>query len=215
MVKPTQIHIDREGQSQQRYLAPYLQVYIMRAEEVREILVREVMSSRPRTGRPEMTVKEAATLMLQEGVGSLVILEGGEPVGILTERDMLYKVVAGSKMPSRTKVEHVMSSPLITVSPDSSVSMAAKRMSDLHLRRLPVVEDGKLIGMLTEKDILRLSPSLIELTREWSKLGQGMSMRPNGSGSAAGYCENCESYSINLELENGILLCPECREAAD
>ncbi|HRR67369.1 MAG TPA: CBS domain-containing protein, partial [Methanomassiliicoccales archaeon] len=72
----------------------------MQAKEVREILVREVMSSRPRTGRPDMTVKEAAALMLREGVGSLVVLEEGEPVGILTERDILYKVVALGKMPA-------------------------------------------------------------------------------------------------------------------
>ncbi len=184
----------------------------MQAEEVREILVREVMSSKPRKGRPDMTVKEAAALMLREGVGSLVILEDGEPVGILTERDLLYKVVAVGKIPSRTRVENVMSSPVITVSPDSSVSVAAKRMSDLHMRRLPVVEDGKLIGMLTEKDMLRLSPSLIELTREWSRIGQGGGMRSNGLGYVAGYCENCESYSIDLRLENGLLLCPNCRE---
>jgi len=186
-------------------------ISIMQAKEVREILVREVMSSRPRTGRPDMTVKEAAALMLREGVGSLVVLEEGEPVGILTERDILYKVVALGKMPARVRVAQVMSSPVITISPDSSVAVAAKRMSDLHLRRLPVVEDGKLIGMLTEKDILRLSPSLIELTREWGKIGVGGG-RSDGQGSLVGYCESCEAYSFDLTLENGALLCPDCRE---
>ena len=184
----------------------------MRSKEVREILVREVMSSRPRTGRPDMTVKEAAALMLREGVGSLIILEEGQPVGILTERDLLYKVVAVGKVPSRTKVEKVMSSPVITITPGSNVSIAAKRMSELHMRRLPVVEDGKLIGMLTEKDILKLSPSLIELTREWSKIGAIPGARANGFGKLAGYCESCDAYSIALELENGSLLCPDCRE---
>ncbi len=183
----------------------------MQAKEVREILVREIMSNRPRTGTPGMTVKEAAALMLREGVGSLIVLEDGQPVGMLTERDILYKVVAVGKMPSRTKVESVMSSPVLTVAPDSSVSLAAKRMSDLHLRRLPVVEDDKLIGMLTEKDVLRLSPSLIELTREWAKIGV-RGVKPNGGRSMAGYCENCESYSIDLRLENGSLLCQDCRE---
>jgi len=191
---------------------PGRQVSIMRAKEVKDILVREIMSNRPRTGRPDMTVKEAAMLMQREGVGSLVILEDGQPIGVLTERDLLYKVVAESRMPSRTKVEKVMSSPVITVTPGSSVSEAAKRMSDLHLRRLPVVEDGKLVGMLTEKDVLKLSPALIELTREWSKLGQGIGGRTNGHGTQAGYCENCESYAIDLRLENGVLLCPDCRE---
>jgi len=184
----------------------------MQAKEVREILVREVMSSRPRTGRPDMTVKEAAALMLREGVGSLIILEDGEPVGILTERDLLYKVVAVGKVPSKTKVERVMSSPVITISPGSNISIAAKRMSDLHLRRLPVVENGKLIGMLTEKDILKLSPSLIELTREWGKIGGKPDPKTNNFGNLAGYCESCDTYSIDLRLENGSLLCPDCRE---
>ncbi len=184
----------------------------MQAKEVREILVREVMSSRPRTGRPDMTVKEAAALMLREGVGSLIILEDGEPVGILTERDLLYKVVAVGKVPSKTKVERVMSSPVITISPGSNISIVAKRMSDLHLRRLPVVENGKLIGMLTEKDILKLSPSLIELTREWGKIGGKPGAKTNNFGNLAGYCESCDTYSIDLRLENGSLLCPDCRE---
>ena len=184
----------------------------MQAKEAREILVREVMSSRPRTGSPDMTVKEAAALMLREGVGSLIVLEEGEPVGILTERDIRDKVVAVGKTPSKTKVEKVMSSPVVTITPGSNVSIAAKRMSDLHLRRLPVVEDDKLVGMLTEKDILKLSPSLIELTREWGKISSLPGARTNGSGSQAGYCESCESYSIDLRLENGSLLCPDCRE---
>ncbi len=184
----------------------------MQAEEVRDILVQEIMSSSPSTGRPDMTVKDAAFLMLHEGVGSLVILEQGEPIGILTERDILYKVVAESELPSRIKVEKIMSSPVITVSPDSSVAVAAKRMSDLHLRRLPVVKKGKLIGMLTEKDILRLSPSLIALTREWAILGVNKRVEIKEPGSVSGYCEDCESYSINLQLENGILLCNDCRE---
>lgn len=184
----------------------------MRDKEAREILVREVMSSRPRTGRPDMTVKEAAALMLQEGVGSLIIMEDGQPVGILTERDLLYKVVAVGRSPTRTKVEKVMSSPVITIGPEANVSEAAKRMSQLHLRRLPVVEGGKLVGMLTEKDILKLSPSLIELTREWANIGVRPVGQSNGLGHLAGYCEICESYSIDLRLENGSLLCPECRE---
>lgn len=184
----------------------------MKPKEVREILVREVMSTHPRTGRPSMTVKEAADLMLHEGVGSLVILEDDEPVGILTERDMLYKVLATGKSPKSTKVKEVMSTPVITTSPGSNISIAAERMSDLHLRRLPVVENEKLVGMLTEKDILRLSPSLIELTREWAKVSEGGIARPEGKTFVPGYCENCESYSIDLRLVNGTLCCPDCRE---
>jgi CBS domain-containing protein len=184
----------------------------MKPKEVREILVREVMSSHPRTGRPTMTVKEAADLMLREGVGSLVVIEEGGPVGILTERDLLYKVLAAGRSPARTKIKEVMSTPVITISSSSNVSIAAERMSDLHLRRLPVVDDGKLVGMLTEKDILRLSPSLIELTREWAKVAEGGIAKPEGKATVPGYCENCESYSIDLRLVNGMLCCPDCRE---
>ena len=138
-----------------------------------DILVEEVMTKSPRTGSPEMTVKEAAALMRDEKVGSLIIVEDALPVGIVTERDFLNKIVAENKVPSKTLVKDIMTSPLITATAKESLSDAAKRMSTMHVRRLPVVKSDVLVGVFTENDVLRISPSLIELTREWSRVNRG------------------------------------------
>jgi CBS domain-containing protein len=180
-------------------------------ENVRDILVREVMSKKPKVGGPEMSVQEAARTMRSGKVGSLIVLEKGHTIGIITERDILTKVVAEGKSPSELKVAEVMSSPVITARPEDKVSDAAKRMSQMRVRRLPVVDGGELVGMLTENDILHLSPGLIELTREWSKL-LTKGEKEKGGIEYAGYCELCGAYSIELKETDGRMLCGECRE---
>ncbi|OPY31315.1 MAG: Inosine-5'-monophosphate dehydrogenase [Methanomassiliicoccales archaeon PtaU1.Bin124] len=184
---------------------------IIMSEEVRDILVREVMSRKPKVGMPDMTVQQAARTMRSAKVGSLVILEDGRPVGILTERDMVTKIVAEDKAPSKIAVTSIMSSPIITTTPDENVTEAARLMARMKVRRLPVVEDGKLVGMLTENDILKLSPGLIELTREWSKL-LGKGEKEKAGMAFSGYCELCGAYSIELKDSEGRMLCAECLE---
>jgi signal-transduction protein with cAMP-binding, CBS, and nucleotidyltransferase domain len=149
--------------------------------------------------------------MKAEDVGSLVILEDGSPVGIVTEKDFVDKVVSVNKQASKIKVKQVMSSPLISIAPNEKVQDAAKKMSSMKLHRLPVVRDGRLIGILTENDILKLSPGLIELTREWSKIG---TCGPMGVSStvSSGYCERCNAYSAELIVYEGQMLCADCYE---
>ncbi|MDH7509337.1 MAG: CBS domain-containing protein [Methanomassiliicoccales archaeon] len=175
-----------------------------------DILVEEIMTKTPIIGDPEMTVQEAAKLMKTERVGSIIIVQDGEAIGIITERDLVNKIVAENKTPSKVKIREIMSSPLITVGPKESVSSAAKKMSTLKVRRLPVVKQGKLIGILTENDILKLSPSLIEITREWARIRSGTSVNASATRLAEGYCDNCGSYSNELRAHEGQLLCSSC-----
>lgn len=171
--------------------------------------MREIMSGKPRTGTPDMTVQQAAMHMRSERIGSLVVMKDGRPVGILTERDIVNKVVAENEQATKITVGSIMSVPLIFIDPDELVSVAAKMMSQRKVRRLPVVKGGRLVGMLTENDVLSLSPSLIEITREWSKIlrtGEAQNDVP----STSGYCEVCNSYSANLKLVDGESLCEEC-----
>ncbi|HSV42609.1 MAG TPA: CBS domain-containing protein [Methanomassiliicoccales archaeon] len=179
--------------------------------DVREILVQEIMSKRPRTGSPDMTVQQAAKLMRDARVGSLVIIEDKTAVGILTERDLVNKVVALDLPSSDLKVERIMSAPLITVTPNEKVSDAARLMANKRVRRLPVCDGKRLVGILTENDILRLSPALIEVTREWSKI-LGRAGPGENNDRTAGYCELCGGYSIELKMKDGQLLCRECSE---
>jgi len=169
------------------------------------------MTKNPKTAMPEMTAQAAAKLMRKEDVGSLVIIEDGSANGILTEKDLVKKVVAEGLSPSKVKVRDIMSTPLITIAPTESVAGAAKMMAEMKLRRLPVVSKGKLIGILTENDVLKLSPSLIELTREWSRLGAGGAAN-SSSPKTSGYCENCGTYSSELMAHNSEMLCADCLE---
>jgi signal-transduction protein with cAMP-binding, CBS, and nucleotidyltransferase domain len=167
------------------------------------------MSGKPRTGTPDMSVQQAALHMRSERIGSLVVMKEGRPVGILTERDIVNKVVAENEQATKITVGSIMSVPLTYIDPEELVSVAARMMSQKRVRRLPVVKDGRLVGMLTENDVLSLSPSLIEITREWSKIVRtGEASRDVSSNS--GYCEVCNSYSAELKMVDGEVLCPEC-----
>ncbi|MBM4237773.1 MAG: CBS domain-containing protein, partial [Euryarchaeota archaeon] len=96
-----------------------------------DIYVEEIMTKTPVIGDPEMTVREAAKIMKAEKVGSLIIALEGVPVGIVTERDLVNKVVSENKTPSKVRIKEVMSSPLITIGPRESVAEAARKMSAL------------------------------------------------------------------------------------
>jgi CBS domain-containing protein len=100
------------------------------------------------------TVLEAAKLMHQQDVGDLVVLEGKAPKGIVTERDLVRRVMA-QKKPLETKVSEVMSSPLITIEEESSLRDAARKMTKNRIRRLPVIKENKLVGIIAASDFAR------------------------------------------------------------
>ncbi|HEX17067.1 MAG TPA: CBS domain-containing protein [Thermoplasmatales archaeon] len=177
----------------------------------REILVREAMRTKILTCSPSDTVQEVAKKMRKNRVGSSVVMSKGKPVGILTESDILEKVVAEGRDASRTKVEEVMSTPLLTIDPYTAIEDAMKVMSKHNVRRLPVVEKGKLIGIITEKDLFRISPTLIEMSKEWSLIEGGIPA-PSTQVSISGKCEGCGRLSTDLREVDGRFLCEDCRE---
>ena len=185
----------------------------MAFERARDIYVEEIMSRVPVVGGPDLTARDLAVLMRAMKVGSVIIIKEGCPIGIVTERDFVEKLVAEDLRPGEVRADEIMTAPLVTVSPNESVAEAGRKMARLHLRRLPVVKDNGLVGMLTENDITRLSPSLIEITREWRNINApGEDERRQAS--FAGYCEN---YSYDLRQTGiasgrGSLLCAECRD---
>jgi CBS domain-containing protein len=105
------------------------------------------------------TIAEAAKLLADENVGSLVVVSGGKPVGIITDRDIVVKAVAAG-LPVSERVERIMSSPLITVEPQTPIMEAIQLMEKHSIRRLPVVEHGKVVGILTSTDVGRASKIL-------------------------------------------------------
>lgn len=176
-----------------------------------KVLVKEVMRAKVITVEPNATVREASQLMRKKKVGSVIVVED-KPVGILTESDIIEKIVAEDKKASDVLVKEIMTSPIIVIDPYIDLEEAMKTMSACNIRRLPVIENGRLIGIITQKDVLRFSPTLLEISREWSKIESNVPYRK--SQIFSGKCEDCGALSTNLREVDGRLLCEDCAEAA-
>jgi CBS domain-containing protein len=117
--------------------------------------VREAMTSLPRSIEGSKSVVEAAQLMASEDVGSLPVVEGEELVGMITDRDLALHVVARSLDPSSVTVTQVATGDPVVASPEEPLDSALQRMAEQQVRRLPVVDDGKLVGILAQADVAR------------------------------------------------------------
>jgi CBS domain-containing protein len=116
--------------------------------------VKDLMTKNVVTINSDKTVVEAAVLMSENDIGDLVVMEKNTPVGIVTERDFVRRVLAEQK-PASTKVSEVMTSPLKVIDPEASIKEAARRMVKKKIRRLPVIKDNKLVGIITAADFAK------------------------------------------------------------
>ena len=130
---------------------------------ISSIMTRDVI-----TANVDDTVQDAAKIMKEHGIANVIVVSNGKPVGILTQRDVLLRVIAEGKDPKSVKVKDVMTKPLVTSKEDITILDAIRMMYDKKIRRLPIVDkDGKLIGIVTYRDVLgilltRLIPFLVK-----------------------------------------------------
>ena len=117
--------------------------------------VQEVMTSGPTSIASDATAVEAARRMLSEDVGSLPVVEGETLVGMVTDRDLVLQVLAKDLDPSKVPVSDVCTEDPVTVRADESLDVALQRMAKEQVRRLPVVSDGRLVGILAQADVAR------------------------------------------------------------
>ena len=118
------------------------------------------------------TVKEAVDIMNRFEIGCLIVTSArahGKAVGILTERDLLTRVVGQSRSAKRTKVLTVMSKPIIVVEPDMDLEEAARLMFKLKIKKLPVVKSGQLMGLVTLSDLARFQPQMLRILKKLSE----------------------------------------------
>ena len=129
-----------------------------------DITVGEVMKKPVYTTSPDNNIVDAVKEMKKNKVGSLVIVKDEKPIGIITGSDILYKVVAEYKDLEKTKVEKVMSTPLIAVEPERTLKEAGQLMSEKMIEKLPVVEEsGKLVGIITTTDLVAYSNEFLDV----------------------------------------------------
>ena len=138
-------------------------VIVESSEQRDKMLVKEVMNRNVKTVRPEDTVKDAAKIMNEHRIGSLVVVSGtGEVVGILTERDILTDVVATGKSADEVKVSDIMTPNIVTITPDKTLEEAADIMTENKIKKLPVVYEGRLVGIITATDLIAYEKDLIK-----------------------------------------------------
>ena len=174
-----------------------------------KMLVREAMSSPVISVDENEDIVQVANKMREQRVGAVIVLNrNGNPVGIVTERDVVTRVVADGVDPNMVIASKVMTSPLMMVEPDLEIMDAMKMMDKENIRRLGVIYKGELVGIITDRNIIRLVPTIMDIMREQKEI---MGDNSSSGASTVGYCDRCEVYSGNLREVDGEFLCEDCR----
>ncbi len=189
-----------------------------------KMLVKDVMSSPVVTINENAPANRVAELMDKNDLGCIIVTnKEGHPLGIITERDLVVRVMAKNVKPDVPKAHEVMTSPLITIEPGTTINEAARRMSRLNIRRLGVIYKGQITGLLSSKDVLGVMPELIEIIQERARIENDEEAsnveKEEGKDEtvtlSAGYCDHCGTWSEDLKQKNGEFLCEDCSEGLE
>lgn len=174
-----------------------------------DVKVEDVMSSPVITIRDTDTVLMASKLMKKHGIGCVVVVDkSGKPRGLITERDVVRRVSALDLLPSKVQAGKSMTKPPVTVEASANVTEAAKRMREMKIRRLVVVQGGKLKGIITSNDIVDITPALIDVMAEKSQIAPIEKIKE--SAPLSGYCDRCGSWTEELKTHDGQFVCDDC-----
>lgn len=179
------------------------------------ISVSDAMTVTPVKVAETEDVAKCAKLMLSRKVGSVLVVSGKKLAGIITEKDIVKKVVARGLNAKKTKAKAVMTRKLVTIEPTVDITEAMELMKSNRIRRLPVVaRDGELVGLLTIKDVMAIQPSLSGYVQEMmaaGKLGKKIKIDKSKASYKEGECESCGDYGRLSDVE-GRFLCEDCRD---
>ena len=166
-------------------------------------LVGEIMRTDIKKIGMDEPIERAAKIMRDERIGSVVVIGEKNVKGIITTSDIVYKHVAASHGET---VKDIMTTELVTIEPNKSIEEAANLMVKKGVEKLLVFDGGRLVGIITNNDILRIEPALFEILLERIRMAGGAG---NGPGLTA--CESCGSYSDSVEEVRGAYMCADCR----
>lgn len=130
------------------------------------MIVKDIMNKNVLTTEPDVTVQEAAKKMVDEGTKFLIVTEKGKLVGIVTEWDFLKKIAGEEEFKENAKLETIMTKKVIVVPPDTDIREAAEIMASNNIKKLPIVENNVLTGVVTAMDIIAAEPKLLEQISE-------------------------------------------------
>lgn len=171
-----------------------------------EITVEDAMTKKLVKVSPVDSVIDVAKKMYEKDIGSMLVCDDKKLMGLITSEDLVKRIIVPNKDASKLRAKDVMSKNLVTTSSNEDLAEAIRIMIDKGVQRLPVVDGQRLVGILTDGDILRMAPHLVESLIE--------SKRDRDTGMEGDSCEVCGNYSDSLKKINGQWICEECYEAS-
>ncbi|HWQ47879.1 MAG TPA: CBS domain-containing protein [Methanosarcina sp.] len=185
----------------------------------REVSVAEVMNKAVIVMDINSDIPAIAREMISRDAGSIIITENGKAMGIITERDFVKGIVTADRKPGEVKAREILSTPLITVEPETSIVEASEILLKANIKRLPVLENGRIIGVISNTDILMVTPGLntilkelIDMNREAILSTPSIEEISEAEDFQTGICESCNVFSYDLRFVDGRYLCGNCRQ---
>jgi len=169
-------------------------------------LVCDAMTKRPVIVNTEMSLKECAMTMAKHNIGSLLIQKNNVLKGIITEEDIVRKIVAKGIEPESSQIQEHMSKDVTTISPEKDIFDALQVMMTFKIRQLPVMDGKNMIGLLTQNDILKIEPELFDLMVDKIEIKE----EEHKPISNEGLCQECGNYSRKLVTRNEAMICKAC-----
>lgn len=176
------------------------------------IKVGDAMTRKPVYVDSKISLEECSKIMANDHVGSLLIKEDNVLKGIVTEQDIVRKAVAVGLDPRKTSVFTIMVKELTTITTEKDIYDALVLMKKLNIRQLPVMENEKMVGLLTLKDILKIEPQLFDLLVEKFELREESRKPIQRHIPSEGICEACGEYTEKVFPIGGSLLCEVCKK---
>ena len=170
------------------------------------------MTQNPVVLSPSNSIRECAEEMDKHHVGTVIIKENGKAVGVISEQDIVRKIIAKKLDPHKMKVEDIMEKEIVTINPDADIFDALDKMKGLNVTHLPVVDDGNLLGLLTVKDILKIEPQLFDILVEKFELREEERKPINRIGKSEGICHLCGEYAEELIPKDKVFMCAACNQ---
>jgi CBS domain-containing protein len=157
------------------------------------------------------SARMAGEMMRKNRRYSLVVTRGNLAVGLVTDSDLIKKIIAKNKTPSSVKIKSIMSSPLVTISPEEDVMKAATIMKKNKIKRLVVVKGDEILGVIELSDVARASPEMMDLLEFKIKMRDNIPEIVEEK--TSGICDSCGNYSTHLKkLVDGRWVCESCRD---
>ncbi|MHA1788710.1 MAG: CBS domain-containing protein [Candidatus Helarchaeota archaeon] len=182
----------------------------MNINKIEDLQVKDICSKDIKSARYNETIQSAANIMSKYKIGAvLVVNKENLPIGIITNDDIIRKVVQFNKKASSIKCSEIMSQPLITIDGENNLIEAMRKMVNNNVKRLIVMYENKLYGIISSTDVLKHSPDYIEVLKQQMEIVE--ESIEHQVDNYTGYCQICGAWSDDLkQSEDGLFVCDDC-----